>query len=732
MSRSKAEEAATSRREGKRRFRVTRRGFLIGTGIVGGGVVVGWRWGLPAARLQIARQLDNAGAPGGVSGPPEAWFELEPGQPLRLYLSKVEMGQGIHTALAQIAAEELELQTEQIEVRPAPSTRGLDDAFGTGASTSVSSSWGPLREAAAMLREMMLQAAATRFGVARSEVVASEGRILRVGASNESIAYGDLAQDVLQVEAPDDVPAFKPRSEYREVGRSRPRVDLEAKLAGQGGYGLDARVPGMHYGAVARPPVLGATLRNAGEGTARDVPGVTQVVIKDGFAGVVATRRSAAHAGVAALELSWNMPEEPVTQEEVDEATTVRGEGVTVQREGNASRPLRERVDVRSEYRSAMAVHAHLEPQAALVDVRPEGVQAWVSTQSPTAVRNALAELLGRDEADVEVTATWLGGGFGRRLNVEVASEAARLANAAGVPVHVAWTREDEFQYGYLRPPVHNVLEARVEQGRIVAWRHRQASGDVAFPFFPAVAGAVLGADFGAWRGATSPYGAMGARETIAERVRLRVPTGWWRGLGLLPNVFATESFMDEIAAQVGMDPLAFRLAHLGDDPLDRRLAAVLEAAAEAIGWDTPREPGRGLGIAVSVDVGTCVAQATEVVLTANGPRLERIVSAVDAGLVVNPDGVRAQTEGSITWGISSLFHEEARIEGGRIASSNFDTYRLARASDIPEVEVILVESDDEPRGVGEPPLGPVAASIANAIVAAGGERPRTLPIQTA
>ncbi len=514
------------------------------------------------------------------------------------------------------------------------------------------------------------------------------------------------------------------------IGRSADRVDLAAKLAGEGGYGLDARLPGMRYGAVARPPRLGARLARAGEGGARDVPGVSEVVIEEGFAGVVATRRSAARRGVEALELVWEDPEPLVSQREVDEATTVGEGGVHVQREGRPARLLRQRVDLRADYRTPMAAHAHLEPQAALVDVRPERVVAFVATQSPTAVRDELAELLGRPREQVELTATWLGGGFGRRLNVEVARDAARLSRAAGVPVHVGFTREEEFQHGYVRPPVHNLLEARLGDGRIVAWRHRQASGDVAFPFLPALAGTVLGADFGAWRGATSPYDGIEHRETLAQRVRLRVPTGWWRGLGLMPNVFATESFMDEAARQVGADPLRFRLDHLGDGPLQVRMAAALRAAGEAAGWDRPSVQGRGRGVAVSVDVGTVVAQVAEVSLEDGALRVERVVAAVDPGVVVNPDGVRAQTEGSIAMGIGSVLHEELTVEDGRFAADNFDRYPLLRAGEMPEVEVILLEGDDEPHGVGEPPLGPVAAAIANALVDAGGPRLRRLPLR--
>lgn len=712
----------------KRRGRITRRGFLIGTGVVGAAVIVGWRFGLPAGRLQIARVIDGGAGPGGPEGPPDAWFEVAPGEPIRLYLIKVEMGQGVHTALAQVAAEELDLPLDRLEVRSAPSSRGVTDRMGTTGSFTISSSYRPMREAAAVMREMLRRAAASRWDAPLDEIVASEGRVLRRGRPDEAVAYEELAEDLAGVEPPDDVPTLKPRSEFREIGRVRPRVDLETKLDGVGGFGLDARLPDMRYGATAKPPVIGARLRSASTGTALDVDGVTDVVIEDGFAGVVATRRSAARRGVAALDLDWEMPDELVTQEEVETATTVRGDGVTVQREGRPGRAFGGRVDLTAEYRSGMAAHAHFEPQSALLDVRPDGTRAWMATQTPDAMRDAIAEALGVPADEVDLIPTWLGGAFGRRLTADVATAAARLSRATGTPVHVSWTREEEFLNGFVRPPVHNVLEARIDDGRITAMRHRQASGDVAFAFLPGIAAKVLGADFGSWRGATLPYGGIGAREAIAERVRLRVPTGWWRGLGLLPNVFASESFMDEIALEVGADPVAFRLAHLTDEPQDRRLAAVIRAAAEAADWERARPEGTGLGVAASVDAGTCVAMVAEVRLGDGLPIVRRAWVAVDPGLIVSPDGVRQQVEGCVAWGVGSLFFEEIRIEDGAFSAENFDRYLVARASDVPDVETILIEGDDEPHGVGEPPLGPVAAAIANAVVAAGGPRVRTMP----
>jgi isoquinoline 1-oxidoreductase beta subunit len=313
-----------------------------------------------------------------------------------------------------------------------------------------------------------------------------------------------------------------------------------------------------------------------------------------------------------------------------------------------------------------------------------------------------------------------------------VAVEAARLAKAAGVPVHVGWTRSEELRHGYFRPPTHHKLRASLgDNGRIVAMEHLQASGDVAAQFLPAAMIAVMGADFGAYRGAMIPY-AVENRRTVAAHHNLPVRTGWWRGLGLLANTFAVESFIDELAHLAGADPLHFRLEHLPDDERGRRLRATLEAVAAAAEWDTPPPAGRARGLACSRDGETMVAEVAEISLDeATGRiRVHRVTAAMDCGLVINPDGAKAQIEGNIMWGIGSTLLEEVRIRDGQVEAGNFDTYPLLSMADAPDVEAILLPGrSDKPFGVGEPPIAPVAAAIGNALFALSGARVRQLPM---
>jgi isoquinoline 1-oxidoreductase beta subunit len=391
---------------------------------------------------------------------------------------------------------------------------------------------------------------------------------------------------------------------------------------------------------------------------------------------------------------------------------------------------------VSGEYRTPFAVHAHLEAQAALAEVQPDRIRVWSSTQAQSSVQSAVAKALGVDEKTVEVIPTYLGGGFGRKVGDEVAIEAARLARASGVPVHIGWTRTEDMRYGYFRPPTHHRLAARLDaDGNLAALEHRQASGDVAFAFLPNFLQPVMGADFGAYRGALIRY-AVPNKQTVAYRTELPIRTGWWRGLGLLANVYAVESFMDEAAHAAGADPLAFRLRHLDDAiPAHSRLKAVLNAAADLSGWGTPAPEGRARGIACCIDVDTAVAMVAEVsVVRETGQiRVHRVAAAMDAGLVVNPDGARAQVEGNIMWGVGSALIEELTVKDGQVEAGNFDRYPLLTMKEAPDVDVVLLEAGDgRPRGVGEPPIGPVAAAIGNAVFALTGVRFRQLPMTPA
>ncbi|WP_299757931.1 molybdopterin cofactor-binding domain-containing protein [uncultured Chloroflexus sp.] len=710
------------------RWRMTRRGFLIGLGIVGGGLALGATLGLPAARLALADLLgDGTGPPASFPKEPAIWFAIQPNGRVVMAMPKVEMGQGVHTALAQLAAEELGIAWEQISVTQSSSIGPVRDPAGTSASYSMMGLFPIIRETAATLREMLRAAGAEQLGIAQAEI--EQGFVIDPANPARRIGFGELAAQPREWQAPEEAAPLTPPDRWRIIGQPVSRLDLPAKVRGAAIYGYDARVEGMLYGAVARPPRLGAKLRRAAPGTALERRGVVQVVIRDGVAGVVAESRLTAYAALNDLDLEWELPP-PFTHHDLEERLAAQARsGTPIQQHGDPAAAMHSARLVEAVYQTPLAAHANLEPQAALVDVQPDRVRAWVSTQSPVQVAESIAATLGRPADTVEVTPTYLGGGFGRKLLITAANEAAILSAAVGKPVHVGWTRTEEFRHSYLRPPTYAAFRAALDaQGNIIALEQRHASGSVLFDFIPAPLRWLLGSDFGAWRGARLVYAIPNLLVT-SQTVDLPVPTGPWRGLGLLANVFAVESFIDELAHAAGSDPLEFRLRHLPESELGQRFRATLLAVAEMAGWGQPAPAGRARGIACSVDMNTVAAHIAEVGYEGDKLRVYRVWAAVDPGLAINPDGLAAQTEGGIMMGLSATLFEQVTISEGRIDAGNFDRYPLLTIADAPEVAVQILRSGDQPFGGGEPPMGPIAAAVANAVFALTGERKRRLPI---
>jgi isoquinoline 1-oxidoreductase beta subunit len=720
----------------ERKWVVSRRGFLIGMTVTGTALALGIPLGLPAARRKMAQltEGDVFGFPSDVD--PLAWFEILPDDRVRLHVTKAEMGQGVHTALAQIAAEELEVPWEQIEVVHATTNRGDDGMRNTSGSTSVTTLYNPLRQAAATLREMLRIQAIATLNQPAERLVARDGAFELVGDPDIRVSYGELVAGGADWQVPEEDVPLKPEGEFRLIGRSLPRVDLPAKVTGDAVYGYDARAEGMLYGAVAHPPTFGATMLSARPGQASGMPGVVHVVIEDDLVGVVAESRAQAAAARDALEIEWD--EGTLWQQaELEEMVAVGGpSGVTIQRQGRALSILADRTPISAEYSVGFGAHASLEPQAALADVYAEGGRVWTSTQAESGVRTRVAKAIGVKPKQIEIIPAYLGGGFGRKISldpiVDVAVAAARLSKAAGAPVHVGWDRTEEMRHGFFRPFTRHKLSAALDgEGRVKALSLQQASGNGLAGLFPEIANRIIGFDLGATRAARIVY-AIPNLDVTAWRHELPIPTGTWRGVGLFPNTFPIESFIDELAHAAGVDPLQFRLDNLPDDILGQRLRAVLEAVAERAEWGKALPQGRAQGVACCADAGTVVAEVAEVSLEQNAGRIRvhRVVAAMDCGRAVNPDGASAQVEGCIVMGTSAALLEEITVKDGRVEAENFNRYPLLRLRDAPDVETILLQAPDgKPRGVGEPPIGPIAPAIGNAFFALTGVRLRQLPM---
>jgi isoquinoline 1-oxidoreductase subunit beta len=725
------------KRPPKMQWKITRRRFLlIGAGTMGV-LGVGAHAGLKAIIPNLVDGLTGEEGGGSGSTKPLLWFGVDPKQGVTLYVPKGEMGQGVQSMMAQLAAEELELEPTQLRIVMANSSQGFDSLHGTYGSSSTTSLYQPLRQAAANLREMLRTEAAKQLGVPVAEIMAVEGACFARKKPDRKLEYSKIvaAKTGEWVEA--TAVELKSRKDFSKIGKNTPRVDVLDKILGKSQYGVQARVPKMAFGAVARPPQFGAILRSGNPGDAASMPGVKKVVIDiaNNFAGVVADTRTRAWNAVAKLQLEY-VNGSNISQQELERlVTAIPGEGTVVRTRGDVNAALKN--PVVAAYRTPLAAHAHLEPLTALVDVRQETIEAWVSTQDVNLEVAALEQVFGKNRPII-VHGMQMGGSFGRKGNQTAVVEAARLSQAAGVPVHVVWTRKEEMQNSIYRQPSHAVLRGNVDrQGRIVALEHTLASGDILtgsleIPIIGSLLGAVYQIDLGVFGGLFSPYEIANYR-VHTRLIDLPIPTGLWRGIGLFPHVFALESFTDELAHSAKIDPIEFRLLNLPDTKQGNRIRAVLNEVKTKSQWSKALPTGTARGVACSFSNNTAVAMVVEVQAGGSSQEIKvtRVVIAIDPGLVVNPNGAALQARGSVVMGLSSTLIEQVLIKNGAVTQQNFDDYPILRLSQTPPtIDVHFVESTLDPQGMGEPAIGPVAAAVANAVFALTGQRLRDLPLR--
>ena len=720
--------------EAKPKKKFSRRKFLIRS-TTGLGVVLGtvyftrsmWRRSL----AEFAGTLEPSY--NGNTENPNLWFEITADNQIILNSPKVEMGQGTFTGLAQIAADELEVDISRIQVIHAPTASGNIDGMSTGGSLSISGLWQPLRELAATMREMLRQEAARIWQTDAGGLTIADGVI---SGNGQSMTYGEIVQQVEEWQIP-ETPALKEVSEYKFVKQPIPRIDLHDKVVGAAMFGMDAAMPEMLYGSVVRSPLVGAKFVSADTSKAEQMPGVVKIVKEDDFVGVVANSYTEAERAKSAIEVSWDT-ERTWQQADIEEMIKVgQGEPVQIQKQGSPDNILKDEEGViTAEFKSPIGAHAQIEPNGAVAYVTDSEATVMISTQVVKITRDEVAERLGLDPEKVNIIPTYLGGGFGRRLHTPNAMQAALLSRAVGRPVKCFFNRREEFQQDTFRPPTHHLLRGKLNaEGGIEALYHDLSSGDVMFgsPLFPGFMESVLGADVGAWRGGMIQYRAIPNHGATSWRVRLPFATSWWRSLGLLANTFAIESFVDELAIAAGKDPVQFRLDHIQDDEAGSRLRQVILAAAEKAGWTDGARNGRAMGFAASTDANTPCAHVVEVSVEDGEIKVHKVTCAIDPGLAVNPDQVRAQCEGGIIMGISASLYERMTVVDGELQPTIYGPYRMALMKDAPkEIDVIILENADAPGAVGEPPMGPIGAAIANAVFRITGQRLRELPLALA
>ncbi len=701
---------------------VTRRAFLETAGAAGAGLVISFY--LPSG-LRFRSP---------TAGPfaPNAWLRIGEDESVLVIVDRSEMGQGVTTALPMLLAEELEADWSRIRIEFAPAdkvyTNPMFGMQGTGGSTSVRAAYTPLRKAGAAARELLVAAAAQTWGVEKAECRAERGAVVHA-RSKRRLTYGKLVTKAATLGAPPDVPLKDPK-DWKILGTRVRRLDTPPKVDGSAQFGIDVKVPGMLVAVVARSPVFGGKVTSFDAAKAKAVPGVRQVVQISSGVAVVADGYWPAKKGRDALAITWDEgPTASVSSATIAQLFGQRAEqaGAVARHAGDPDGTLGSApAKVDAVYDLPFLAHATMEPMNCTAHVRADGVDIWAPTQFQTGAQGFGAKIGGVTPDKVKVHTTYLGGGFGRRFELDFIQEALETSKAVGAPVKVIWSREDDIRNAQYRPANHHRMRAGLDaNGQPVAWTHRIVAPSIMARVFPDTV--KNGLDEEAVEGGVGMPYAIPNVHVDYLLTDTGIPVGFWRSVNNSYNAFAVESFIDELAHAAKKDPYEYRRDLLGKAP--RHLGALNLAASKA-GWGTAPPAGRARGIAVYKSFESYVAEVAEVSVASDGAvKVHRVVCAVDCGPVVNPSIVEAQMESAIVYGLTAALYGEIAIEGGRVKQSNFHDYQMLRLAEMPKVEVYIVPSTDAQGGVGEPGTPPIAPAVANAIFAATGKRIRKLPI---
>jgi isoquinoline 1-oxidoreductase subunit beta len=709
--------------------RPSRRGFLQAAATAGGGLMLGISLPLAEGEAQTAAAAAFA---------PNAFIRIEGNGRIVLVMPYVEMGQGTYTSISMLIAEELEVGLGQVQVEHAPPNEKLygNPLLGgiqaTGNSNAVRASWQPLRQAGAAARTMLVSAAAKRWTVDPASCRAQAGEVVHA-PTGRRLKYGDVAADAARLPVPENVPLKRPE-DFKLVGTPARRLDTPAKVNGTAIYGIDVRLPGMKIATLAQSPVFGGRVQSVDDAAAKAVKGVRQVVRLEDAVAVVADHMGAAKKGLAALVIQWDDgPHAKLdTKEIVDalEKATLEA-GAVAQNVGDVDKAMAGAVTkVEAIYQVPFLAHATMEPMNCTVHVRKDGCEVWVGSQVLARAQAATAKVTGLPLDKVVVHNHLIGGGFGRRLEVDGVTRAVEIAKHVDGPVKVVWTREEDIQHDMYRPYWFDRMSAGLDgSGMPVAWNHRFAGSSVIARWLPPAFNNGLDSD--TTEGAIDLAYALPNLHVEYRRVEPPgIPTAFWRSVGPSHTVYVVESFMDELAVAAKQDAVAYRRALLDKAP---RAKAVLDLAAQKAGWGQPLPPRLGRGVSVQFAFATYMAQVAEVEVSKDGAvRVRRVVCAVDCGIVVNPDTVRAQMQSAIMFGITAALYGEITLKNGRVEQSNFDNYQILRINEAPEVEVHIVQSQEPPGGMGEAGTSLIVPAVANAIFAATGKRLRKLPVDSA
>ena len=735
-------KVATQGDDGPHLSRRTFLKFSVTVGVAaGGGLLLGFSLPTPSQ----AQGQDPTGksviggdasepAPAGVFAP-NAFIQIDNTGKVTLVIPKVEMGQGVYTSIPMLIAEELEVPLDSVTIDHAPPNEKLfmDPLLGgqlTGGSTSIRYAWDPMRKAGATARVLLISAAAQQWQVDPATCHAQAGQVIHA-ASNRSLGYGQLVDAAAKLPAPQNVPLKDPK-DFKIIGTAVKRLDSPEKVDGTAMFGLDVRVPDMVYAAIATCPVFGGTLGSVDDTNAKKIPGVRQVVKADNAVAVIGDHTWAAKRGLAALQITWNegAGANLSMKQIVDDlsAAADHGNGAVARKDGDVQKGFSDaKTRVDAVYQQPFLAHATMEPVNCTVYVRPDGCDIWLGTQVPTRIVDTAVKITGLPAEKITVHNHLLGGGFGRRLEFDMATQALKIGKQLGTPVKVVWTREEDIQHDMYRPYYYDKISAGLDaNGKPIAWQHRIVGSSILARFAPPAF--QHGIDPDAVEVASDlPYDLPNQLIDYVRQEPRTVPTAFWRGVGPTRGTFVVESFIDELAAQAKVDPVKYRRDLLGKTP---RALNVLDTATQAASWGSTSLPkGQGRGVSVMHAFGSFFAMVADVTVDQGEVTVNRVVCAVDCGMVVNPNTIEAQVQGGIIFGITAALYSEITIKDGRVEQNNFTDYRMLRIDQTPSIEVHIVKSTEAPGGIGEPGTAALAPALANAIYAATGKRLRQLPV---
>jgi len=704
---------------------LSRRNFLVAGAAAGGGMMIGWA---PTAEARVEKDPPAM---------PDAYIRIDGQGKVTIVSPMIEMGQGTYTSLPMLVAEELDADMASVSVAISPPSDKLygnpllGNAQITGGSTSVRGFYLPLRKTGAAARVMLIAAAAETWGVDPASLRTEPGFVVD-DSGKRRLSYGELADRAAKIPVPTEV-KLKDPSRFRIIGTPAKRLDVSGKVNGTAQYGIDTKLPNMKVATVAASPVFGGKLASFDEAAAKKIRGVVQVVKLDNALAVIGDHYWAAKQGLeAAAPVFDEGPNANLTTADVAAALAKASErtGAIAKNEGDAAKVLGAAPrKVEAVYEAPFLAHATMEPMNCTVSVDEKGCDVWVGTQVPVTCQQTIAKALDLDTEKVRIHGHLLGGGFGRRLEVDYVLQAALIAKNLKYPVKVIWSREEDIQHDMYRPYYYDRIAAALDDaGMPVAWSHRIVGSSIMARWAPPLF--KNGIDPDAIDGAADmPYTIDNFRVEYVREEPPGIQTAFWRGVGPTHNVYVIESFVDELAAAAKKDPVEYRRALLQKNP---RALHVLNRAAELSNWGKPLGPRQGRGVSVQQAFGTYMCQVAEVTVGKDGGvHVDRVYVVLDTGVVVNPNTVAAQMQSGVIFGISAVLWGEITLDKGRVQQSNFDNYRVMRIDEAPKIEIEIVKSDADPGGIGEPGTSGLAPAVLNAVHAATGVRLRKTPIDS-